>query len=301
MKHTIFLRTAILTFSLVFLHLLCCAQNTVTKTPLEPLSSGDIKVRFLGTGAADWKTKDERGECRRLSSILIDDCVLIDLTSSAVDMLPKNCRVENIFYTHSHSDHFRPAAALEVGIKCAYLSESWYERARKKLDPKIEIVPLKVGQKVRVSGLDITALPANHMTSDRNEQALIYLIEKGGNRILYATDTGGIMARAARLAGIDAHTKGKAINGLIMEATMGMDYDEDFRIYTHSSVGTVLRIFHVLEKTGRYVAPSAQPVFITHLARTLHPSQKELDSTLPQPLKAAYDGLEYVFKYVAEE
>ena len=31
-----------------------------------------IAIRFLGTGAADWNGKDERGEMRRLSSILIE-------------------------------------------------------------------------------------------------------------------------------------------------------------------------------------------------------------------------------------
>lgn len=299
MKHKIFLLTvSLLGLILIFGILPSRAQTKSANTPLKTLSSEDIKVRFLGTGAADWKAPDQRGEYRRLSSILIDDSVLIDLTPSALDMLPSKLKVKYIFYTHSHGDHFKPSAALEAGVECAHLSETWSDRARKKLDESIEIVPLKIGQKVSVAGLDITALPANHMTSDSNEQALIYLIEKGRNRILYATDTGGIMARAARLAGIDAHTQGRPINGLIMEATMGMDHDEDFRIYTHSSALTVLRIYHVLKKTNRYVANADQPVFITHLARTLHPSQKELDATLPSPLKAAYDGLEYVFKPV---
>ena len=32
----------------------------------------DLLVRFLGTGAADWDGVDERGELRRLSSVLLD-------------------------------------------------------------------------------------------------------------------------------------------------------------------------------------------------------------------------------------
>ena len=32
-----------------------------------------------------------------------------------------------------------------------------------------------------------------------------------------------------------------------------------------------------------------------HMARTLHPGQAELDRTLAEPLKAAYDGLEVIF------
>ena len=46
----------------------------------------------------------------------------------------------------------------------------------------------------------------------------------------------------------------------------------------------------------RYTAPDGQPVYLTHLARTLHGTQAELDATLPSPLQAAYDGLEVVFK-----
>ena len=80
-------------------------------------------------------------------------------------------------------------------------------------------------------------------------------------RVLYATDTGGIPVRAARIVGIDAHiADGKPITGLIMEATMGIDHDEDFRIFTHSSVGTVLRTAHVLLDTGRLKDPQGQPV-----------------------------------------
>ena len=77
---------------------------------------------------------------------------------------------------------------------------------------------------------------------------------------------------------------------------MGVDHDDDFRSFTHTSVGAVERIIRVLEKTKRYTPPSGQPVYLTHMARTLHGTQAELDATLPQPLRAAYDGLEVVFK-----
>ena len=113
---------------------------------------------------------------------------------------------------------------------------------------------------------------------------------------MYATDTAGIPAVAARLAGIDAHDpNGKPLMGLIMEATMGMDHDNDYRILAHSSVGMVHRAVEVLQKTKRYLPVDDQPVYLTHMARTLHGTQAELDATLPYPLKAAYDGLEVIF------
>ena len=267
-------------------------------------SESGIAVRFLGTGAADWAGKDERGEHRRNASILVDGHILVDFTPSALDMLPEGCNPDMVFYTHSHSDHYNPVAALKAGVKQVYLSQTWYDiaradfmRAAKELQVAMpQIIPLYVGQSVVVGDLTFTPLPASHATSYVFEQTLIYLIEKQGARLIYATDTGGIPAVAARLAGIDAHEAGKPITALIMEATMGRNQDADFRMFTHTSVDGVERIVKVLEKTRRYTPPAGQPVYLTHLARTLHPTQRELNETLPAPLVAAYDGLEVVFR-----
>ena len=290
----------------------CAAAAASTdndRTPLH-LKEGEedgspLKMRFLGTGAADWNGRDDRGELRRLSSVLLDGKVLIDFTPTDEDMLPAGIKPEVIFYTHSHGDHYNPKAALKLGLRRIHLGSSWVERAKadfekasKETDLKVpEIVPLSPGDKVTICGMTITALPANHATGDLKEQTLMYLIEKQDVRVIYATDTGGIPAIAARIVGIDPHAKGKAITGLVMEATMGMgvEGDEDFRIFTHSSVGTVLRTTHMLLDKGRYTPAEGQPVYLTHLARTLHGTQAELDATLPEPLKAAYDGLEVTF------
>ena len=263
-----------------------------------------ISVRFLGTGAADWNGPDNRGEQRRLSSILVDNNVLFDFTAGNIEMIPAGLKPEVVFYTHSHNDHYHPESALKIGVKKVYLSQTWYdiaktdfEKASKKLNVQMpELIPLYIGQAVHVDGLRVTPLPASHATSKLFEQTLIYLIEKSEARVMYATDTAGIPAVAARLAGIDAHDpNGKPLTGLIMEATMGMDHDNDYRIFAHSSVGMVHRAVEVLQKTKRYLPVDDQPVYLTHMARTLHGTQAELDATLPYPLKAAYDGLEVIF------
>ena len=268
-------------------------------------ASEGLHLRFLGTGAADWNGRDERAELRRLSSVLLDGRILIDYTKTAADMLPAGCKPEAIFYTHSHGDHFRPAALLKLGVPQVYVGETWLERARESFRKASEetglpmpvLTPLGVGECVTLGDVTVTALPANHATSDLHEQTLIYLVEKGSVRLLYATDTGGITAVAARLAGIDAHVReGRPITALVMEATMGLEHEVDFRLYTHSSVATVARTVEVLTQTGRYLPPEGQPVYLTHLARTLHGTQAQLDATLPSPLKAAYDGLEVYFK-----
>ena len=263
-----------------------------------------ISVRFLGTGAADWNGPDNRGEQRRLSSILVDNNVLFDFTAGNIEMIPAGLKPEVVFYTHSHNDHYHPESALKIGVRKVYLSQTWFdiakadfEKASKKLNVQMpELIPLYIGQAVHVDGLRVTPLPASHATSKLFEQTLIFLIEKSEARVMYATDTAGIPAVAARLAGIDAHDhNGKPLTGLIMEATMGMDHDNDYRIFAHSSVGMVHRAVEVLQKTKRYLPVNDQPVYLTHMARTLHGTQAELDAALPYPLKAAYDGLEVIF------
>lgn len=264
-----------------------------------------ISVRFLGTGASDWFDKDERGEYRRLSSILVENHILIDFTPSAKDMIPPMAHPDTIFYTHSHGDHYKPEAALQLGIKRVYVSATWYDsavidfnREAKKLQRSApEIIPLYVGQSVEVDGIRFTPVPANHATAKRFEQPLIYLLEKEHVRLLYATDTAMLPAATTRMLCIDRHVaKSKPLTAIIMEATMGIDHPEDFRIFTHSSVFDVERTVKVLTATKRYTPPVGQPVYLTHMARTLHGTQAELDAAHPAPLKAAYDGLEVTFR-----
>lgn len=274
---------------------------------------GDLRMRFLGTGAAGWRAGSTRE--RRNSSILLDGKVLIDLTKSVLDTIPEGCHPEHLFYTHSHNDHYQPQQALALGVKNVYVSETWVDRAKgdfmqeaKKLNlPLPRFVTLKVGTPISVEGLVITPLPANHTTNFYEEQAQIYLVEKGttpehlGVRLLYATDTSGIMGKASRLAGIDEHRSEippRPITAFVMEATMGVDGDEDFRIFNHSAPNTVARIARVLTRTKRYTPPAGQPVYLTHMSNALHGHlpQDELNRILPLPLRAAYDGLDVVLR-----
>lgn len=269
-------------------------------------ASGPLTVRFLGTGAAGTPSPDADGLIRRHSSVLLDGKVIIDFTPTSEDMIPAGFHPEALFYTHSHGDHYNPVAALKLAPERIFLSETWAERAmgdfRKASEetglPVPTVIPVGIGDKVTVAGMTLTALPACHATSDLKEQAMIYLIEKLPVRVLYATDTAGIPAIASRLVGIDPHIKpGNPINGLIMEATMGVDGDEDFRLFCHSSASLVLRTARMLLREGRYIPKEGQPVYLSHIARSLHgnQSQSQLDKSLPAPLKAAYDGLEVVF------
>ena len=269
----------------------------------EPTGPG-IKVRFIGTGGSDWNSPSESGELRRHASILADGKVLFDYTPSAADMFAEN-PPQVVFYTHSHNDHYDAKAALDLGIKRVYLGETWLERAKSDFQkasestgkPVPEIIPLSLGQVVEQDGLKVTALPANHTSNYSDEQALIYLIEKDSTRLLYATDTAGLMAFALALAGVGQFSRErKFLTGIIMEATMALDYkNSDMSMFSHSSSALVENTVKVLSSSRKYVPVEGQKVYLTHLGKRQQPSQAELDRTLPDPLKAAYDGLEVLF------
>jgi hypothetical protein len=79
-----------------------------------------------------------------------------------------------------------------------------------------------------------------------------------------------------------------------MEATMGVDYPDDWRLFAHSDVALVAQTARVLLATKRYLPPPGRPVYLTHMARTLHGTQAEIAAAVPAPLAPAYDGLEVV-------
>jgi hypothetical protein len=259
---------------------------------------------------------------RRQSRVLLENRALIDFTRCSFDMLPKDCRPEVLFQTHSHGDHYNPKAAVESGVKRMYVHESWVAAARREVSeaaqklsrPAPEVIALQFGRPVEECGMRFTCVPANHSTSRVTEGVLertaLYLVEKGPSRLLYATDTGGIPGDAARMIGIDPHvtkenfsrfaasspyvSEPKAITAFVMEATDG-DLDEDFRLFVHSSVQVVARTVAMLIKNGRYTPPPGQHAYITHLAIKYRgwPSEK-IDAELPPTLRSAHDGLELV-------
>ena len=106
------------------------------------------------------------------------------------------------------------------------------------------------------------------------------------------------MAYALAIAGVGQFSRErKYLTGIIMEATMGLDYNnDDMRLFSHSSVAQVENTVKVLTENRKYATVEGQKVYITHLSKVQQPPQAELDRTLPDPLKAAYDGLEVLFR-----
>ncbi len=237
-------------------------------------------LTFLGTGAADWSGPDERGEYRRLTSTLLDDTVLIDVTRTVLPQIKDPSAITDVFFTHSHSDHY-DLEALRVLAPCrVYAHESW---AGEIGGDGLEVRPLRIVQPVQTSGFTFIPMPSNHSTRRPYETTLHFLIEKDGKRLLYATD-------GAWLLNAEHHIIGdKTLDAAVFDATIGDICPGDWRVFEHNSIDMIRLMLASLLKAGR-LKPDA-PVFLTHLARTLHPAQAELEARTEKPFVVCHDGL----------
>ena len=270
-------------------------------------------MRFLGSGSACWEKEPRTSKIfRRYSSVLVDGAFLIDYTWMAEDMLPEGCRPDTIIYTHSHGDHYDPRAAVKLGVKHVYLQHGWladakrdFERAAEKVGRDVlgapckppEIHPLDVCVPFNLGGYEILPLPGNHWTGKPHEQALIYKVTKrcrdGAVRLLYATDTSGLMSTVF----FHGCRKDAPLTAVIMESTGNPVQKFGGMNISHSTASTVNDIFTTYLKPGKghYMPPTGQPVYLTHIGY-YEWGQRTFDEQLPPGLKLAHDGLEVLFK-----
>ncbi len=182
-----------------------------------------MKIQYLGTAAAEgWSavfcTCDACKKARALggknirtrSQAVIDNAILLDFPPDTyLHVLRDNIPLEaigSLFVTHSHQDHFYPTELLMRGepyghnpgakVLTVYGNdkvEAAYKAAlglndSPTLISQIQFKRVEPFEAVSVDGgYVVTPLAANHA---KDEECLIYLIEKEGKRILYAHDSG---------------------------------------------------------------------------------------------------------------
>ncbi len=221
-----------------------------------------MKLRFLGTGAADWSPKKpDVGEHRWLSSALINDDLLIDLGPSVPDAIEKyNVDVKKIKYvlnTHRHGDHFNE------------------ETLKMLQDAGAELVDFSAGDVKIIGKYEIKALPANHPTCN---PTVHYIIDDGQKRIFYGLDGAWLL-----MPEVDA-IKEKHVDLAVLDATIG-NRPGDYRIFEHNNLKMVVEMKKTLsEYIDRFV--------ISHMARTLHDSHEKLSAEMQKEnIETAFDGL----------
>ena len=108
---------------------------------------------------------------------------------------------------------------------------------------------------------------------------LHYSVEKGNCRLFYGLDGAWLMYDEVKAI------KESTVDLAILDATIG-DVPGDFRIFEHNNLNMVTEIKLSLEKhVKRWV--------ISHMARTLHTSQSELEKRMAgHGIEVAFDGME---------
>lgn len=259
------------------------------------------RILFLGTGAADW-FRPENGRYRRHASALIDGHIMIDCTESALEMLDIKQipyeHVDTLLITHSHSDHFSPAA----------INRLIASRMDRQLPPLNIICDKALSECVRFPGAvfrpvtadtrfhvmgasfrewyDITPLPANH-TCSYGDKPWHYLFEQDGLTFLYGTD-GAWMTNDARLV-----LMRKKLDAWIVDYTVGDEMNDDWRIFEHNTPEMVRFMRRSMIKHG--MIHENAPVICTHMARTLHSP----DASVEPPFVLAEDGMEIELKHIS--
>ncbi len=222
-----------------------------------------MKITFIGTGAADWPLEKpmDATEFRRLSSALIDDCLLIDpgpqVIAGLAELGKDHRRIRYIINTHPHSDHFSAGtlAALEA------------EGAK--------FYPLAHGDSVTLDKYTVHAYSGNHSTCPGTVH---FIIRDVSSCIFYGLDGAWLLYDE-----VQAIQKFKP-NLAVLEATVG-NIPGDYRIFEHNNLSMVLE----MQKT---LAPYVGRFAISHMARTLHTDHETLCREMaPYNITVAFDGL----------
>ncbi len=219
-----------------------------------------MKLKFLGTGAADWCLALHKGidGVRRNSSLLIDDCLLVDPGPDVPDALAEfnvdSKEIKYIINSHKHPDHYN-----EETMK--FLSGA-------------EFTELCDGETKQIGKYTVRAVRANH-----SAPTVHFLISDGEKRIFYGLDGGWLMfeeIEAIKDGGVDL---------LIFDATVG-DIPGDYRVFEHNNLSMIREMKLSLEAhVKRFI--------ISHMARTLHTSHDELCENMKKHnIEVAFDGLE---------
>ncbi len=258
-----------------------------------------VSITFLGTGAADWPEIIPAGEdfasnrnWRRLSSVLVDNRILIDCGSTVTGAMNTfgidQQQITDILITHTHNDHLsldtlgsilmmrRPESSLNI----------WGHREALARIPAMEgLKPhtLKAGSVFYIGNTKIQALEANHIVERSKEKALHFLFHEKGTQWLYATDGAWFLKPTwMRLC------KAK-LDMIVWDATIG-EVEGDYRIFEHNSLAMIRLMSSSLKKQG--ILNEDAHILLTHMALTLHTSHAELEKSLSgEGICPAYDGL----------
>jgi hypothetical protein len=269
-----------------------------------------MRIKFLGTAAAEgWpalfcecdaceKARELGGKnIRTRSSCLIDDKYMVDFSADTyMHKLMYNLklsRVEHLFITHSHYDHFYPydfevrmngfAYIKNKKILNVYGNEevkARYDRAVGFMniggDVAYNVVKPLIGFKA--GDANVIPLPANH---SKGENCYIYIIEIGGKVLLYGHDSGYFKEDAWEE--ILKHR----FDGVVLDCTFGPKYCRD----GHAGLSTDVEIMERMVQAG--AGDSKTKFIVNHFSHNMGLMHDEMEKEAqPYGFIVTYDGLE---------
>lgn len=209
-------------------------------------------------------------------------------------------KLEHIFVTHSHGDHFYPA---EIAMRQEVFAHPpvGQERMRELriygdryvYERLVEAVPnyeaanvtfhqLEAFTPVRAGSIMAVPLPADHML-DKN--AFIYLFSEKGKTLLYALDTGWFPGETW-----DFLDSGLTLDCVVLDATCGSLSCSS----GHMGIGEVIRTKEELTKRGLLAEKAV--VIANHFSHNGGLLHHELEERLaPHGIITAYDGMTVAF------
>lgn len=273
-----------------------------------------MKLTYLGTAAAEGipaafcncptcQEVRKRGgrELRTRSQILIDGDLSIDFPPEAymhsVQFGIDLSAIEYLVVTHSHMDHFYAHDFILRGYKYAHnmtkpklriygnaevekvMKECTHREMREEVFRTIEFMEVREYCPFRFGEYEVTPLPARHSVW---EPCFVYLVEKGGKKILHLTDTGRLGSDVYN------HLRYEEVDLVTFDCTFVGETVGDAR---HMGIGDCMVVKQELERV-KAVRPDTKYV-ITHFSHNQAPLQEKLAEIEKEyGVIAAYDGME---------
>lgn len=289
---------------------LSTATLAIAQPPAQPAAP---YVVFLGTGAADVEKvktdtcpnctyiREHNGRnARRHASLFVSPNVVIDYTVTGREGLQaagiSPSAIEYLLITHSHGDHFKPAAIVELarekGKPLVVVGNTAVVAAMEEQltgvpageRPAITLRAVKPFEEFDVGIWRVKALAANHFPK---EEALVYVFRGQQKSLLYATDTGWFPEAT------QAALQTEKLDLAIVEATFG-----EGKAMTKQSGHLDIPLMRLIKQSmveGKQLKPQGRFV-VTHLS--LHfcePYDPLAPKLAREGVLLPYDGLRLEF------
>ena len=114
--------------------------------------------------------------------------IAIDPSSLLLDDVDSLDRLDAIFITHDHGDHFDPDSTIAMQAKTGSFVIADPTSASMLIDeiPEDKLIQIKSNEQITISGITVDAFAAEHPA----ETPLLYVIEFDGFRIFHGSDSG---------------------------------------------------------------------------------------------------------------